>query len=223
VREHRRNAPGHHRAVVAERLGRGPRLPAAERRDAIIETATRVFAERGFRRATTAEIAAEAGISEPILYRHFMSKVELFLACLESAWTGMLEHWTAAIEEEADGSRLIETLLDAQRELRRRKPYLAVLLVQGLADAAQDPAINAYMRKHVRRVHELMTRILTAAQEAGALPADRDPAAEAWTHMGVSFVSMMAGRLGVMTDAEVEGVTTQRRRWLTGEQGDNAD
>jgi AcrR family transcriptional regulator len=192
-------------------------MPAAERRDAIIETATRVFAERGFRRATTAEIAAEAGVSEPILYRHFMSKVELFLACLESAWTDMSERWVAAIEGESDGTQLLEGMLDAQRELRSRKPYLAVLLVQGLSDAAQDPAINAYMQKHVCRVHELMTRVLTAAQEAGAVPAERDPSAEAWTHMGVSFVSMMAGRLGVMSDADVDGVTEQRRRWLTGE------
>jgi TetR/AcrR family transcriptional regulator len=216
VRQHRRNPPGHHRALLTDKLGRGPRLPAAERRDAIIVTATRVFAERGFRRATTAEIAAEAGVSEPILYRHFMSKVELFLACLESAWTDLSERWIAAIEAETDGSKLLESMLEAQRELRSRKPYLSVLLVQALSDAAQDPAINAYMQKHVRRVHELMTRVLAAAQVGGAVPADRDPSAEAWTHMGISFVSMLAGRLGVMSDADVERVTVERRRWLTG-------
>ena len=204
-------------AIGTAKLGRGSRLPAAERRDAIVETATRVFAERCYRRATTAEIAAEAGISEPILYRHFPSKVDLFLACLEAAWEGMQAQWTEALDAaEPDGARLLDTFLEAQRDLRRRKPYLAGLLVQGLADAPQDPAIDEYMRMHVRRVHELMTRIFVAAQEAGAVPADRDPGAEAWTHMGVSFVSMMAGRLGAMSDAEVEGVTVQRRRWLTG-------
>jgi AcrR family transcriptional regulator len=204
-------------AIVTAKLGRGSRLPAAERRDAIVETATRVFAERCYRRATTAEIAAEAGISEPILYRHFPSKVDLFLACLEAAWEGMQAQWTEALDAgEPDGARLLETFLEAQRDLRRRKPHLAGLLAQGLADAPQDPAINEYMRMHVRRVHELMTRIFVAAQEAGAVPADRDPGAEAWTHMGVSFVSMMAGRLGAMSDAEVEAVTVQRRRWLTG-------
>ncbi len=203
-------------AIATEKLGRGPRLPAAERRDAIVDTATRVFAERCYRRATTAEIAAEAGISEPILYRHFPSKVDLFLACLDAAWEGMQSQWTEALAAEPDGARLLETFLDAQRELRRRKPHLAALLVQGLADAPQDPAINAYMLKHVRRVHDLTTRIFVAAQEAGAVPPDRDPSAEAWTHMGVSFVSMMAGRLGAMSDADVERVSTQRRRWLTG-------
>ncbi len=216
MREHRRNAPGHHRAIVAAKLGRGPRLPAAERRQALLETATRIFAERGYRRTTTAEIAAEAGVSEPILYRHFPSKVELFIACIESGWQAMEARWTTAIDEVADGRELLELFLRVQSEIRKTKPQLIGLLVQGLADAPADPTIQAYMRKHVRRVHGLMTKVFTAVQERGGIAPDRDPQAEAWTHMGVSFVSMLAGRLGVMTDADVEQSIAQRRRWLTG-------
>lgn len=216
MRQQRRTPPGHHRAIVAEKLGRGPRLPAAERREALVETATRMFAERGYRCTTTAEIAAEARVSEPILYRHFPSKAELFIACIESAWQEMEGRWTAAVEEVPDGVQLLELFLQAQSELRKTKPQLVGLLVQGLADAPQDPAIQAYMRKHVRRVHGLMTTIFTAVQEGGGLAPDRDPAAEAWTHMGLSFVSMLAGRLGVMTDADVEQAIAQRKRWLTG-------
>ena len=62
------------------------RLPAAERRQAIVDAALRVFASGSYSGATTAEIARAAGISEPILYRHFASKRELYLACLEAAW-----------------------------------------------------------------------------------------------------------------------------------------
>jgi TetR/AcrR family transcriptional regulator len=217
MKQQRSNPPGHHPVIVAEKLGRGPRLPAAERREALIEAATQIFAERGYRRTTTAEIAAEAKVSEPILYRHFPSKVDLFIACIESAWQGMEARWTAAVEEVPDGAQLLEMFLRAQGELRKTKPQLVALLVQGLADAPCDPAIQAYMRKHVRRVHGLMTTIFTAAQKGGGLAADRDPEAEAWTHMGLSFVSMLAGRLGVMTDADVEKAIAQRKRWLTGE------
>jgi len=53
------------------------RLPAAERRQAILEAALRVFSNSSYDGATTAEIAREAGVSEPILYRHFASKREL--------------------------------------------------------------------------------------------------------------------------------------------------
>src|SRR5207244_7371149 len=62
------------------------RLPAAERRQAFLEAALRVFSEGSYRGTTTAEIAREAGVSEPILYRHFPSKRDLYLACIEESW-----------------------------------------------------------------------------------------------------------------------------------------
>ena len=45
-----------------------------------------VFSTGSYSGATTAEIAREAGVSEPILYRHFASKRELYFACLDEAW-----------------------------------------------------------------------------------------------------------------------------------------
>ena len=62
------------------------RLTAEERRQAVLDTACRVFSRSSYRGATTAEIAREAGISEPILYRHFGSKRDLYLACMDEAW-----------------------------------------------------------------------------------------------------------------------------------------
>jgi AcrR family transcriptional regulator len=62
------------------------RLPAAERRLELVETAVRVFAEGSYRGTTTAEIARAAGVSEPILYRHFASKRDLYFAALDRVW-----------------------------------------------------------------------------------------------------------------------------------------
>ena len=62
------------------------RLPAAERRRAIVRAALRVFSSTSYAGATTAEIAREAGVSEPVLYRHFASKRALWVACLDVAW-----------------------------------------------------------------------------------------------------------------------------------------
>src|SRR5206468_6997094 len=63
-----------------------PKLSAEERRRHVLETASRVFADGTFRGTTTAEIARAVGCSEPILYRHFPSKRELYFACIEHAW-----------------------------------------------------------------------------------------------------------------------------------------
>src|SRR5262249_46622928 len=62
------------------------RMPAAERGKALIEAALSMFGEGSYRGTTTAEIAHEAGVSEPILYRHFASKRDLYLACIDEAW-----------------------------------------------------------------------------------------------------------------------------------------
>ena len=62
------------------------RLPAAERRAAIVAAALEVFGAGSYARSTTAEIARVAGVSEPIIYRHFPSKKELWFASLDEAW-----------------------------------------------------------------------------------------------------------------------------------------
>jgi len=53
------------------------------RREQIVEAATRVFAQKGFRRATTREVAREAGISEGTIYNYFEDKDALLMAILE--------------------------------------------------------------------------------------------------------------------------------------------
>ena len=73
-------------------LSRSPRehsRPGSRPRSAVpavVETACRVFAKSSYRGSTTAQIARETGVTEPVLYRHFASKRELYLACLDAVW-----------------------------------------------------------------------------------------------------------------------------------------
>ena len=97
--------------------------PADERRRAIVDAALRVFAGGSYSGSTTAEIAREAGISEPILYRHFASKRDLYLACLEAAWGAMRAALEAKLEElgdrvSAEGGRTDAALGIAGRAVR---------------------------------------------------------------------------------------------------------
>ena len=61
----------------------GTRRSAAERRGEIIEIAIEHFALRGYNGTSTDQVAREAGISQPYLFRLFHTKRELFLACHE--------------------------------------------------------------------------------------------------------------------------------------------
>ncbi len=74
-----RTAPNEVVPVVAEKQ----RLASADRKLAIVETAIRLFAEKGFRGTTTREIAAACGVSEPVLYQHFTTKRDLFNAIID--------------------------------------------------------------------------------------------------------------------------------------------
>lgn len=59
------------------------RLPRAERREQILAAATDAFARNGFAATSLDEVAAEAGITRVILYRHFESKTDLYQAVLD--------------------------------------------------------------------------------------------------------------------------------------------
>jgi AcrR family transcriptional regulator len=68
-------------------------MPAAERREVIVATATQVFAERGYDGASIDEIARRAGVSAPVVYDHFASKQDLYERLLERTRDELLAVW----------------------------------------------------------------------------------------------------------------------------------
>lgn len=66
-----------------------PRKRPADRREVILSAAARSFAQTGFHASHLSQIADEAGISAPALYRHFAGKYELFAAALLSQAQGL--------------------------------------------------------------------------------------------------------------------------------------
>lgn len=62
------------------------RLRGEERRQQIIDTARRLFAQRGFSGTTTQEIADAAGISNTLIFQHFGSKEKLFEAVIQASY-----------------------------------------------------------------------------------------------------------------------------------------
>jgi AcrR family transcriptional regulator len=59
------------------------RLPAARRREQLLEVALHVFAARGFHHTSMNDVAEAAGVTKPVLYQHFTSKRALYLELLE--------------------------------------------------------------------------------------------------------------------------------------------
>ncbi|HEU5372443.1 MAG TPA: TetR/AcrR family transcriptional regulator, partial [Gaiellaceae bacterium] len=153
------------------------RLTAEARRQAVLDTACRVFSRSSYRGATTAEIAREAGISEPILYRHFGSKRDLYLACLDEAWRSFRATCEDAIA--ADPAKCLGAIADAYMA-KGKKIRVIDLWIQALNEASGDKVIAAAVRKQIRDVHDFFADVIRDGQRRGVVHADRDPVAEAW-------------------------------------------
>jgi AcrR family transcriptional regulator len=68
--------------AAAPKRARSGRLPRGERRDQLLAAASEVFVDRGYHATGMDEIADRAGVSKPVLYQHFSSKLDLYLAVL---------------------------------------------------------------------------------------------------------------------------------------------
>jgi AcrR family transcriptional regulator len=78
------------------------RLPAAARRELIEQAATRVFAEHGYAGASIDEIARQSGVSPPVVYDHFASKLALFTRLLERTRDELLAMWVRELGGDVD-------------------------------------------------------------------------------------------------------------------------
>jgi len=191
------------------------RLPAAERREALIETAIRVFSDGSYRGTTTAEIARAAGISEPILYRHFASKRDLYLAALDHVWGDMRASWERALESTDNVREALETMGRGHVTVRDCKFQMAELWVQALGEAAEDPELRKHLRRHMREVHDFMADVIRRGQAEGVLHAERDADAEAWTFIAGGVLGMVGRRIGLLDEQEVKSIRQARLDWLT--------
>ncbi len=84
------------------------RMPAAERREQLLAVALDVFAGEGYHQTSMNQIAEAAGITKPVLYQHFVSKRELYLALIEEAGERLLHIITAPSITETNGRRRVE-------------------------------------------------------------------------------------------------------------------
>jgi TetR/AcrR family transcriptional regulator len=192
------------------------RLTAEERRASLLESACAVFGRGSYRGTTTAELAASAGVTEPILYRHFESKHALYLACLTECWERVRSVWDEAIAAEPDPGLWIAAMGRAFLESEETRPVISNMWVQALAEAVEDERIAAFMSGHLQEVHAYTAGVFRRAQQAGGVPADRDPDAEAWIFLSLGLLSMADRALGGPMDEDWPKIRESRRRWITG-------
>jgi AcrR family transcriptional regulator len=193
------------------------RLSGPERKRAVVETACKIFAKGSYHGSTTAQIARETGVTEPVLYRHFSSKRDLYLACLDSVWEQVRALWEKALAREPEPANWLKAIGKAYLEARAAARIVLVdLWIQALTEAADDPEIRRALRAQVREVHRFVADVIRRAQEAGGIRPERDPDAEAWIFISLGLLSTIDHRLGNIVGEDFADIVDSRREWMTG-------
>lgn len=204
--------------MTAQRI----RLPAEERRAAVLQAASVIFGRGTYRSTTTAEIAKHAGVTEPVLYRHFKSKRDLYLACLEEAWADTRALWERAVEEEPDPTLWLTAMGGAYLATKDRRGLLAQLWFQALTEASDDPEIRKFVRRQLQDVHRYVADVMGRSQEAGGILPDRDVEVEAWVFVSLGLLGTVGRRLGGVVGDDFPKIMDARREWMTGRRPDRA-
>ena len=89
------------------------RMSAADRREAILDAARGAFADRGFHETSLDAVAERAGVSKALLYEHFSSKRELYVAMLEMHVHELVERISGAVAGAEPGEPRMRAGLEA--------------------------------------------------------------------------------------------------------------
>jgi len=164
-------------------MGAAKRLPTPERREQIVATAMRCFAERGFEGTTTRMLARAAGVSEGLIFRHFPTKRSLYRAIIArriAEGPGGLMPAEAA--ERGDDRAVLSSIASTLVARVGKDPSFMRLMFFSALEGA--PLSRMFYQARVRRVRRFLAAYLERRMKEGALRV-ADPAAAAGAFMGM--------------------------------------
>lgn len=171
---------------------RATRMPREQRREQVLTVARGVFVERGYHAAGMDEIAEAAGVSKPVVYQHFPSKLELYLALLDRGIEELLGAADAALASTSDNKERVQATMRAYFSFVADRDSAYRLVFE--SDVMNESAV----RERVNRAHEAI-----AAKIAEVISTDT----------GLSNDQAMLLGSGLQGLAQVAAT-----RWLTSDQ-----
>jgi AcrR family transcriptional regulator len=186
---------------------------AQERRRELIPTVAGAFAELGYRRATTAELARRCGVQENVLYRLWPDKRAMFVAAIEHVYDLSIEIWERLLSgEEGDGRTAAERLLDYEAE-HHGEFGLYRIVYAGLSET-DDDQIRAALSRMYDRYRTFIGRRVREHRGGKGQGADLD--AVAWALIGMGTMTSIGRELDLMPAAQRRRLWEQVGRQLLG-------
>jgi len=138
---------------------------AGARRETVLRTAISAFASRGYYGTTTVDVAKQAGISQPYIYRLFPDKEALFIAVVEYCFARIREAFAegAAAAKGTSPAAVLDAIGDAYAHLIADRDLLMVQMHAQCA-AASEPAVRQAVQTGYARLTEY-ARSVSGADE----------------------------------------------------------
>lgn len=145
------------------------RLKAEERHSQLLRIAKKLFSECGFENTTTKAIAAAAGVTEAIIFRHFATKEELYANILDrkadeigiETWGAELLHFAACEDDEALVLSVVKHILEADRQ----DPQFQKLMLQA---ALSGHPLRRITAQRLLPLHRFLCNYIKKRQKQGA-------------------------------------------------------
>jgi AcrR family transcriptional regulator len=142
----------------------------AQNRGLVLDTARRVFVERGYAGASIDAIAAEAGFSIGVVYSQFGSKADLFFALLDRRIEDRAQQ-NARIADVLTGAAGLRALMKAGRADDEAEPGWQFLLAEFRSIAMRDAALNQrYAQAHARTIDGIAETIRKLYESTDLVP-----------------------------------------------------
>jgi AcrR family transcriptional regulator len=132
------------------------RLSAPARREVIEQAALAVFTERGYHAASMDEIARRSGVTPPVVYDHFASKLELHKRLLERTRDELVQMWSEHLAGEAPAGERVPRALGAWAAYVEQHPYAPRMFFHETTGIPEIQAIHRDVQAGARAVFGAM-------------------------------------------------------------------
>jgi AcrR family transcriptional regulator len=151
----------------------------ADRKRQLLAHAKQLFVTHGYQATTTEKIAQAAGITEPVLYRHFESKKALFLEVLGEIRQATLSRWHAETAHVTDPLTKLHKITDIYLGTTRDHAVEFRIMHRTLIET-NDEEIAAFLRSFYLDSETLLAQVISEGQQAGVFRRSLDPRIGAW-------------------------------------------
>lgn len=168
-----------------------------EKRRQFVPIVARAFAELGYRRTTTAELARRCGVQENILYRIWPDKKAMFIAAINYVYDNSAMVWGRLLAEGEASQSPAERVLEYESQHHGEHGNYRIIFA-GLSET-DDPEIRDALRQMYGRFHQFIARQMAAHRGEKA---DGEARLQAWAVVGLGTVANIARELGLIDDDE---------------------